>query len=392
MKELYRIRRGLFCCFLILGFSMASWIVRTPSIRDVLNASTGEIGLILSGFSVGSMTGIFMAGNIAWRMGTPRTILSGLLLALAGLAVLAGGTVQLSSWIAGCGLGMVGFGMAMSEVAVNIQGVQVERGLKKPVLPSLHGCYSLGTVAGAVCGLGLVGWQIPVGWHMLVTSIILLPAVFYVHASVQTSACSLDDSSTKRISAVSLIRSDPRILLAGLIVLSVALAEGAANDWLPLLIVDTHSVPEQMGSLIFVAFALTMTIGRFSGTAILDRYGPAIVIRTCGIIGALGILGVIFSPNLWVAGVAVVFWAMGAALGFPVAMSAGAVGGNYPAMRVSILATVGYTAFLVGPPLLGFIGEHAGLRMSMVLVVSMLIFPIMLARVLHKPVEPIIDS
>lgn len=76
---------------------MASWIVRTPSIRDVLNASTGEMGLILFGFSVGSMTGILMAGNVAWRIGTPRTILSGLLLALAGLAVLAGGTVQLSS-------------------------------------------------------------------------------------------------------------------------------------------------------------------------------------------------------------------------------------------------------------------------------------------------------
>ncbi|AUO66023.1 hypothetical protein WM46_15380 [Citrobacter freundii complex sp. CFNIH2] len=384
MKELYRTRRGLFCCFIVLGFTMASWIVRTPSIRDALSATTGEMGLVLFGFSLGSMSGILLAGNIARRLGTSRAVFSGLLIALSGLLVLAGGTIIASAWLSGLGLGLVGFGMAIAEVAVNILGVQVEKGLKHPVLTMVHGCYSMGTAIGAVCGLAIVAWRLPVEWHMLITSIVLLPAVAYVIATVRTIPDHSGSAGGTSGGVTTVLRNDPRILLAGLIVLSVALAEGAANDWLPLLIVDAHGVSEKLGSLVFVAFAITMTAGRFIGTPILRRFGPVTVIRACGIIGALGILGVILSPNVWMAGVAVIFWAMGAALGFPVAISAGSANGHDTAARVSILATVGYTAFLVGPPMLGFIGEHAGLRMAMVVVVSLLIFPVILAPVLRK--------
>ena len=91
----------------MLGFVMASWIVRTPSIRDALSASTAEMGLILFGFSLGSMGGILLAGNIVARIGADRAVCAGMTLALAGLIVLSSGTHLALAWTTGLGLVVV---------------------------------------------------------------------------------------------------------------------------------------------------------------------------------------------------------------------------------------------------------------------------------------------
>ncbi|MER1966238.1 MFS transporter [Castellaniella sp. GW247-6E4] len=378
-QELLRVRRALFGCFLAIGFAMASWIVRTPSIRDALDASTAQMGMVLFGFSLGSMGGILQAGRIVARVGADRAILAGLGLAASGLLGVAGGTLAASAWLAGLGLGLVGLGMAVSEVAVNVLGAHVERGLSRPVLTAVHGCFSLGTTVGAACGLLIVAWGISVAWHMLVACAILAPMMIHVSRGVAGAPGARPGAGARHAGFLATIGADPRLLLIGLIVVAVALAEGAANDWLPLLIVDAHGASEKTGSLLFTAFAATMTAGRFLGTGALRRFGPVAVMRVSGIIGALGILAVILAPNLYLAGAAVVLWGIGASLGFPVAMSAGAANGPNPAARIGVLATIGYTAFLVGPPMLGFIGERIGLSLAMLVVLGLLAFPIVFA-------------
>lgn len=377
-------RRALFGCFLVLGFVMASWIVRTPSIRDALSASTAEMGLILFGFSLGSMGGILLTGNIVARIGADRAVCAGMTLALAGLIVLSSGTHLALAWTTGLGLGLVGFGMAQAEVAVNVLGAHVERGLGRPVLTMVHGCFSLGTTLGAVCGLLLVAQGLSVTSHMLVVCALLSPMLVYVtYGVVGSHGARATDSGNKR-GFLATIKDDPKLILIGSIVLAVALAEGSANDWLPLLIVDAHETSEAVGSLLYVAFAATMTLGRFLGTGVLRRFGPVNVIRASALIGAIGILIVVLAPSLYVAGVGVFLWGIGASLGFPVAMSAGASVGHVPAARIAVLATIGYMAFLVGPPLLGFIGEHIGLRLTMLVVLALLALPLLLAPTLQR--------
>jgi fucose permease len=161
---------------------------------------------------------------------------------------------------------------------------------------------------------------------------------------------------------------DRKLLLIGAIVLAMALAEGAANDWLPLLMVDGHGLDAATGSLVYVGFAAAMTLGRFSGRFFLDRFGRAAVVRASAVSGAVGLLLVIFSDNAAVAATAVLFWGLGASLGFPVALSAAGDSGPDQTARVSLVAIIGYVAFLVGPPALGFLGDHYGLRSAMVAV------------------------
>jgi fucose permease len=182
---------------------------------------------------------------------------------------------------------------------------------------------------------------------------------------------------------------DTRLLLIGVVVLAMALAEGAANDWLPLIMVDGHGFDDALGSAVYVAFAASMTAGRFGGGWFLARFGRAAVLAASAVIGALGVTLVIFVDSQVVAALAVVLWGLGAALGFPVALSAAGDSGDNPTARVSLVATVGYTAFLVGPPVLGFLGENFGLRRAMIAVLGLLAVAALAAPALNRTRTPV---
>lgn len=128
-----------------------------------------------------------------------------------------------------------------------------------------------------------------------------------------------------------------------------------------------------MGRPVDAVFAASMTLGRFVGGRFVDRYGRAAALCASAVIGALGIALVILVDHQAVAAAAAVLWGIGASLGFPVALSAAGESGEDSAARVSLAATVGYVAFLVGPPSLGHLGEHFGLRNALFLVLILVV-------------------
>ncbi|GAA3368564.1 MFS transporter [Streptomyces antimycoticus] len=367
-----RWRQSLFLLFFLPGLSISSWVTRTPDIRDQLGASTAQMGLVLFGLSAGSMMGILCSGTLVGRFGTRPVIGMGSLLVVASTAVIGGGALLASAPLVTAGLFAFGAGMGSAEVAINIDGVEVERRANSVVLPTLHGCFSLGTVVGALLGIAATARNFPVPWHLglitLITALVLLQALRAIPAGIGRMSPG-PGKAGPRTSARKMWK-DPQLLLIGVIVLAMALAEGAANDWLPLLMVDGHGLDDALGSLVYAGFAAAMTVGRFGGGFFLERFGKAAVVRAGAISAALGIALVVFSDSAVVAGVAVFFWGLGASLGFPVALSAAGGSGPDQTARVGLVATIGYVAFLVGPPGLGFLGDHYGLRTAMLAVLA----------------------
>ncbi|MEU3266385.1 MFS transporter [Streptomyces bacillaris] len=376
-----RWRAALFLFMLATGVSMASWVARTPAVRDALDVSTGAMGLVLFGLSVGSMAGVLVSGGLVRRHGgrTVITFSAGLL--VAGLLVIAGGAaLEVSGGVFG-GLALFGAGLGLAEVAFNIEGAAVERTVGRPVLPVLHGCFSLGTVVGALLGMGLTAIRFPVGWHLAAVAVAVAAAgIWTVRAILPgTGREDAEPRAGERAGAggwraqVEVWR-DRRLVLIGLIVLAMAFAEGSANDWLPLLMVDGHGTSATAGSLTFMLFAVAMTTGRFAGGPLLVRYGPAAVVRASAVVAAVGVALVVFSSSALLAGAAVVLWGLGASLGFPVTVSAAGEGeGERDASaRVAAVSTAGFAAFLVGPPSLGFLADHVGLRAAMIVVLVLL--------------------
>ena len=176
---------------------------------------------------------------------------------------------------------------------------------------------------------------------------------------------------------------EPRTLLIGVVVLVAAMTEGTANDWVSVALVEGYDLPQWAGILGFATFLSAMTIGRLLGTSALDRYGRVPVLRVLFVMAAIGSLLVVFGgPVLAFVGAAI--WGVGASLGFPVGMSAASDDPRRAAVRVSVVSTIGYLAFLAGPPFLGFLGNHVGVLHSLLLVGGLAVIALLLVPVTRE--------
>lgn len=379
---------ALFMFFFIPGILMASWATRTPAIRDILSVSTAGMGVVLFGLSIGSMSGILCSAWLVKRFGTRLVIRTAMLSGVVGMLVMSTALWLRSPLLFAGGLAIFGGSLGAAEVAINVEGAAVEREINKTVLPMMHGFYSLGTLVGAGIGMALTGFGMSATLHVLLAALVVVaPIMICITAIPHGTGKNVVDGSQQAEKGRPFWR-DGQLMLIGVVVLAMAFAEGSANDWLPLLMVDGHGFNPTSGSLIYAGFTLGMTVGRFTGGWFIDRYSRVAVVRASALMGAFGIGLIIFVDSAWVAGVSVILWGLGASLGFPLTISAAGDTGPDAATRVSVVATTGYLAFLVGPPLLGFLGEHYGLRSAMLAVLGMVLIAALVARAVAKPAVP----
>ncbi|MGA1813163.1 MFS transporter [Frondihabitans sp. 4ASC-45] len=377
--DVVRWRNALFIVFALSGLSIASWLGRIPSIRDLLHASTLEMGFLAGGISVGSIAGVTLSSHVIARFGARRTSLYALMLVALGL-VFAGLSTALGGgfWAILVGMAVFGYGNGTLDVAMNVSGAAAERVLGRTVMPLFHASFSLGTMVGAALGAGAELIDLPVSVHVSVIAVVVAVVGVIVTRWYQSEelghAVREDDgpASTGWRSRLA-IWTTPGTLLIGLIVLGMATAEGSANDWLALAMVDGHDVSNVAGTTILFVFLTAMTVARIAGSPLIDKYGRVPMLRVTAASAVVGLLLVILAPTVWLAVVGVVFWGFGAALGFPVGLSAAADDSRNAAARVSAVATIGYVAFLVLPPVIGFLGEHFGLLNALFVVLVLIV-------------------
>ncbi|EOF0087742.1 MFS transporter [Salmonella enterica subsp. enterica serovar Kentucky] len=378
---------ALFMFFFLPGLLMASWATRTPAIRDILSVSTAEMGAVLFGLSIGSMSGILCSAWLVKRFGTRKVIRTTMTCAVTGMIILSVALWCASPLIFALGLAVFGASFGAAEVAINVEGAALERELNKTVLPMMHGFYSFGTLAGAGVGMALTALSVPANIHIILAAAVAIAPIFIaIRAIPDGTGKNASEDAHLQEKGLPFYR-DIQLLLIGVVVLAMAFTEGSANDWLPLLMVDGHGFSPTSGSLIYAGFTLGMTVGRFTGGWFIDRYSRVTVVRASALMGALGIGLIIFVDSDWVAGVSVILWGLGASLGFPLTISAASDTGPDAPTRVSVVATTGYLAFLVGPPLLGYLGEHYGLRSAMMVVLALVILAALVAKAVAKPVS-----
>ena len=177
---------------------------------------------------------------------------------------------------------------------------------------------------------------------------------------------------------------EPRTLLIGVVVLAAAFTEGTANDWVAVALSDGYGLERWLGVVGFAVFLTAMTAGRLFGTRLLDQRGRIPVLRVLFVSAVVGCALVVFGgPVLAFVGAAV--WGVGASLGFPVGMSAAADDPARAAARMSVVSTIGYTAFLAGPPLLGFLGDHVGVLRSLLVVGAMAVVALLALPAVREP-------
>jgi fucose permease len=374
VAEVARARVAVLSVFLLNGLVFAAWVSRIPATRDRLGLEPAEVGLVLLALSLGAVLALPSTGAVVQRVGAARTVRGAAVVCTLGL-VLVGLADAVPLLVVG--LFLMGFGSGSWDVAMNVEGAEVERRLERHVMPHFHASWSVGSVVGSLLGALLVYLHVATVVHLVVTAVVVL-VLAQVACTSFLPAGAPQEQAEPRESALSAWR-EPRVLAIGLLVLTFAFTEGTANDWLSLAVIDGFDVRPALGVLTFGFFVTAMTVGRLAGTKLLDRYGPVRALRATAFTAVIGLLLVVLGPNLPVAVLGAVVWGLGASLGFPVGMSAAADDPRRAAVRVSAVASIGYTAFLAGPPAVGFLAQQVGVRESLWLVLAVLVLALFLA-------------
>lgn len=378
-------RNAVGAVFVLNGFLFASWVSRIPDARDRLSLTNGQLGLLLLALSAGSLLALPLAGAFLRRLGAARVLAAAAVLSAVGLVAVGLGTGPLPVTAVAVGLFAYGVGTGVWDVAMNVEGAAVERDLRRTVMPRFHAGFSLGTVLGAVSGAAVARVGVPPLLHLGAASVVAAGlACWAVRAFLLPVA---EDEATDRRSVFAAWR-EPRTLLIGVMVLALAFTEGTANDWLAVALVDGYGVANWVGVTGFALFVVAMTLGRLAGPVLLDRYGRTVVLWATMAAAATGLLLLVSGLGVVIAALGIVLWGAGASLGFPVGMSAAADDPVHAAARVSVVSTIGYAAFLAGPPVVGFLADAVGTLTALLAVLALLLPAALVVPATRSPRPP----
>jgi len=370
-RAVERAKVAVGAAFTINGLAVASWISRVPAARDDLGVSAAQLGLLLLCMSGGSVLALPTSGPVVHRFGPARSALTACVVVATGQFVLAAGLTTGAPPLAGVGLFLLGAGIAVWDVSMNVEGADVEQRLGRSVMPRFHAGFSLGTVAGALVGAGVAALGMSLAVHLVLTGVAVL-TLLAVAVRRFLPVEEPEDGAAEDRSGVRAAWREPRTLLIGLMVLAFAFTEGSAYDWLAVGLVDGYDAGGALAAAGFAVFVAAMTAARLVGTTLLDRYGRVAVLRGGAAAAIAGLLLFVLAPSVPLALVGAVLWGMGVALGFPVGMSAAADEPEHAAARVSVVSAIGYTAFLAGPPLIGFLAEASGILRALLVPVAVI--------------------
>lgn len=373
---LRRARHAVALTFVLNGLVFASLVSRLPDLRERLALSNAALGLLLLAVALGSVVALPTTGHLITRIGAARTMRLGAGLDTCGLGVAAAGVSLGSVPLTTAGLLVHGTGTGVWDVAMNVEAAEVERRLGRTIMPRFHAGWSLGSIIGAAVGVAVLAAGVPLLAHLLAVSGAALILAWRSGAGFLPTVPPAPDTGAgdgvrrRRASAW----TEPRTLAIGVMVMAFAMVEGTANDWLSLALIDGYGVQHWVGVAGFTLFVVAMTTGRLVGPVLLDRWGRAPVLWASAALAGAGVVLTVLGGSLPLVVVGVLVWGLGASLGFPVGMSAAADDPEGAARRISVVATIGYGAFLAGPPLLGRLADRVG-TLEVLLVVAVLMVP-----------------
>jgi predicted MFS family arabinose efflux permease len=372
--------RATSVAFIGAGFAFASWASRIPQVRTHLGLSASELGLVLLSIAAGSVIAMPLSGALVNRWTSRRTTAGmSVLLAVAMVGVALGYRVGVVPLLPG--LFVLGFANGAWDVSMNVQAAVVEQGLGRAVMSRFHAGYSVGTVGGALVGALMVALDVPVTAHLLGVAVVIVACVPWAVQGYLPDAPGAEEAGGAEAGPRHPLAAwgELRTLLIGVCVLAFAFAEGTANDWIGVALIDGYRTPAAVGTLGLAAFLAAMTAARWFGPPLLDRYGRVPVVRVLAAVNVVGLLLFVFGGATAVAFAGALLWGIGVSLGFPVGMSAAADDPRRAPARVSVVASIGYCAFLGGPPLIGFLGEHVTVLRALVAVAVLLAVAVALA-------------
>lgn len=371
----------VFASFAIYAFGLGQIFPRLPDVKAAMGIAEGMLGLALIGAPVGTLIALTLSAPLIARIGHRKMLLSllPLLSVIYAIAIHATGPLMLFLLLIPAGLAI-----GTIEVIVNIEADRTEAAMGRRIMNRAHAFWSIGFFGAGIFGAAMAQFGVTPQSHLSGAVILVALATWLFMAEFQPAAKRGSDThdTTPLIARPSLAV----MVLVG-VTLSAMLLEGAAIDWSAIYMNTVFDTLPLMGGLAVATAALSQAIVRYFADSYVERFAPVGVARAMQALMALGVLLVFFAPTAGVALIGFGCIGAGTSVMFPLAMSAAAQRDDRPAaINVAALAQFSFVAFLLGPPLLGFVAEHLGLRWTFGLGLPLIIFSFILSGALaSKP-------
>jgi MFS family permease len=352
MLRATRGRWAVAAVFLVNGFLIGSWAPQIPVTRDRLEISEFSLGLLILGFGLGALVAMPACGYLIGRIGSRATVKLFGLASTFGLLVVA---LAPGIWTAAAALVLLGALIGGTDVAMNANAVEVEKQMRRAIMSSSHGFWSVGGFIGGGAGGAVIQATDHRVHAVIVTAIALVAMLAAVRFMVTEPRP--ESHAPHRFS----LPRNPVVYLVGLIALFSMIPEGAVLDWAAIYLREERGADLATAGLGFAAFSATMAVMRFVGDKVRNRFGAVRTLRVSSLVAAAGMLVAGFSTEPWIAIAAFGFAGLGIANMVPIAFSAaGNQPGSSSGASLSTVTLMGYSGILVAPSAIGFVGERFG--------------------------------
>jgi len=347
----------VFGAFFIYSFCMGSMFPRLPEIQEAMDVGEGQLGLALIGSAVGTLISLTFAGRFIEALGYRRI----LLVAIPLLAVLFAAAVWAANPLAFFLLLLpVGLTIGCIEIIINIEADRVEHAIGRRIMSRAHAFWSLGFFSAGIVGSFIARTGLAPQWHLMIMIPVVLLATLVVLGQFQPAAHRTGASTDE---TPRLARPTATIMALVAVCLSAMLMEGAGIDWSAIYMRNIFDATPFWAGIAVAVVAGSQAFARFFADGFVDRFGPVTVARVLLTILGGGVVLAFLAPSALLAYCGFAMIGFGSSALFPLAMSAAAQQTDRPvAINVAALAQFSFTAFLLGPPLLGFIAEHFGIQ------------------------------
>jgi MFS family permease len=370
--------------FFITSFAISSWATRMPDVLAQLGVDKATMGLALFGGPVGALFIAPFSGPLMDRLTPGRTGVFGVVLNVSMLI----GIAFAQHWLVLAAIVFfAGCGNSLLDIGTNAATQRLEMMHDRRYMAQSHAFWSLGFMAGALAAGVFAQWNVPLSVHLPLVSVaaiasalltwFLLPDEFYLPV--------LRANDGEKVPTF--VMPHKAIVGVCLMALGVTLAECAIYDWATLFMHEGLASSPFWVSAAYAAFTLTMAGGRLVGDRFRARYAGSSIIRVCSVITGVGLVGFIFSPHVLFSGVSLALMGLGVSLVYPIGIAAAGEKPGNAARNVAATSMLMTAAFLVAPPGIGFVAEHAGLTTAFLMMVPMVVMSLLLAREADPPVR-----
>jgi len=368
----------VFVGFFIYAFSLGAMFPRLDDIQTSLEIDKAELGLLLLCIPLGLQITLLFADRLVRAISLKNVICLGIpSICFTQFAAVAVNQIAFFAFF----LIICGAFVAVVEVAINLEADRVEHALRSRIMNRSHAFWSIGFFSAAVVGALFSQFKMMLEIHfLLVCGIAFLISKIIFEDYIVASPRHTNVTTIKKFS----LPTGP-IFVMVLFTMSAMLVEGASIDWSVIFMREIHSASPFISGFSLAMAAFSQALVRFFGDNLLNKFGPILISVASLFFMFLGIFLVVLSNSSTLAILGFLFLGAGSAVIFPMAISIAASRSDRPAeTNVASLTQFAFGMFLLGPPILGFVGEAYSLRWSFSLCIPLLILSCLMLLIMIK--------